>query len=240
MPPPGCPEPLPPLSLLVSLQTVYEVHQCGATLVAPDWALTAAQCTNPAPVHAKFGLVDLSTDVEDGDRCVRSRRVTAVVRHPGFNWRTLENDLALVRLAPLSRTELAAAPLPLVRLVASAGSPPELAAPEYVSAGWGAEGYISGASSDLSATAHLVPARTASCNFTYDNKLRGAMRCAWAGSAKEACRIDTGGALLEPSGDTMLLAGVASWGRGCRTHGKLPSVKIFKNRLGAIATPLPY
>ena len=184
-----CPSPGPPLSLIVSLQTVFEVHQCGGTLVAEDWILTSAQCLDPLPVYAKFGLRDLGADINDinGDaygvrylNCVLGRRVTGMVRHPGYNWRTLENDVALLRVASLSRVEMASAFVPLVAL---AGARANLTAPEYVSAGWGAEGYISGANADVAAVARfspaLQPSRIRSCNYSYDNKVRG--RCAARG-----------------------------------------------------------
>lgn len=229
-----CPSPGPPLSLIVSLQTAYEVHQCGGTLVAEDWVLTSAQCLDPLPVYAKFGLRDLGADINDinGDadgvrylNCILGRRVTRMVRHPGYNWRTLENDVALLRVASLSRVEMASAFVPLVAL---AGARANLTAPEYVSAGWGAEGYISGASADVAAVARfspaLQPSRIQSCNYSYDNKVRGAMRCAWAASAAEACHVDKGGGLFQRSGDTMLLAAVASWGRGCHTNGRMATI----------------
>ena len=229
-----CPSPGPPLSLIVSLQTAYEVHQCGGTLVAEDWVLTSAQCLDPLPVYAKFGLRDLGADINDinGDaygvrylNCVLGRRVTGMVRHPGYNWRTLENDVALLRVASLSRVEMASAFVPLVAL---AGARANFTAPEYVSAGWGAEGYISGANADVAAVAHfspvLQPSRIQSCNYSYDNKVRGAMRCAWAASAAEACHVDKGGGLFQRSGDTMLLAAVASWGRGCHTNGRMATI----------------
>ena len=120
-----CPSPGPPLSLIVSLQTAYEVHQCGGTLVAEDWVLTSAQCLDPLPAYAKFDLRDLGADINDinGDaygvrylNCVLGRRVTGMVRHPGYNWRTLENDVALLRVASLSRVEMASAFVPLVAL----------------------------------------------------------------------------------------------------------------------------
>ena len=159
-----CPSPGPPLSLIVSLQTAYEVHQCGGTLVAEDWVLTSAQCLDPLPVYAKFGLRDLGADINDinGDaygvrylNCVLGRRVTGMVRHPGYNWRTLENDVALLRVASLSRVEMASAFVPLVAL---AGARANFTAPEYFSAGWGAEGYISGANADVAAIAASCPA----------------------------------------------------------------------------------
>ena len=162
-----CPSPGPPLSLIVSLQTVFEVHQCGGTLVAEDWILTSAQCLDPLPVYAKFGLRDLGADINDinGDaygvrylNCVLGRRVTGMVRHPGYNWRTLENDVALLRVASLSRVEMASAFVPLVAL---AGARANFTAPEYVSAGWGAEGYISGANADVAAVARFSPAAAA-------------------------------------------------------------------------------
>ena len=230
-----CPSPGPPLSLIVSLQTIYEVHQCGGTLVAEDWILTSAACTDPLPVYAKFGLRDLGADISDdnGDaygvrylNCVLGRRVTGVVRHPGYNWRTLENDVALLRAASLSRVEMASAFVPFVAL---AGARANFTAPEYVSAGWGAEGYISGRQCRRRCRRALFSCAAAVSDPILQLLVRqqGPRRdalCVGCERSGGVPRRQGRRAVPAFSGDTMLLAAVASWGRGCHTNGRMATI----------------
>ena len=228
-----CPSPGPPLSLIVSLQTVFEVHQCGGTLVAEDWVLTSAQCLDPLPVYAKFGLRDLGADINDinGDaygvrylNCVLGRRVTGMVRHPGYNWRTLENDVALLRVASLSRVEMASAFVPLVAL---AGARANLTAPEYVSAGWAPRATF------RAPMPTSRPSRTFLLSAAVSDPILQLL-VRQQGPRRDALRVGCerrggvprrqGRRLFQRSGDTMLLAAVASWGRGCHTNGRMATI----------------
>jgi hypothetical protein len=105
-------------------------RDCIATLIAPQWALTAAHCTEEAALQAALRA---TPDQPDGGYAVeiagREHRVVAVVRAPKRLLRAAP-DLALMRLAnAVSGVE----PLPLYRRDDEVGR-------EVVLPGWGGSG----------------------------------------------------------------------------------------------------
>ncbi len=78
-----------------------EGYFCAGTRIAPRWVVTAAHCTFawvrrwPIESHA-FVLFDTLYLSKPGPKVA----VTKIVPHPAYNPRTLQNDIALLRIDP--------------------------------------------------------------------------------------------------------------------------------------------
>lgn len=81
-----------PYPFMVSIQKDGH-HYCGASLIKPDWIVTAGHCTvNVKPQQ-------LSVRVGDHDRTKGAQaKVIKVIAHPDFSYEPFRNDVAVMKL----------------------------------------------------------------------------------------------------------------------------------------------
>lgn len=211
---------------------------CGGTFIAQDIVLTAAHCSvdfvgvADAENQLLLGAIDpsllrvarrpASLAAVDESELVEVERVYV---HPGFDWITLDNDVAVWKLASSS-------PGPVLELASNTVTRDLEKDEARVKAfGYGVTDAETGEASDVLMRVNLPMVDPNECRSGYYEAFGGTsqplapeeivtknMVCAGR-EGKDTCQGDSGGPLVSEE----LLVGITSWGIGCALPG-LPGV----------------
>ena len=88
---------------MLSLQ-MGGAHQCGASLLTPEYAVTAGHCAyDLAPYFSELSIVAGTNDWTDTSSSTMQRRsIISMTRHPDYDNDLVLNDIAILQFAPLT------------------------------------------------------------------------------------------------------------------------------------------
>ncbi|XP_064547635.1 chymotrypsinogen B [Drosophila montana] len=199
---------------------------CGGSLITNNHILTAAHCVarmtswDVAALTAHLGDYNIRTDFEVQHV---SRRIKRLVRHKGFEFSTLHNDIAILTLSepvPFS-SEIQPICLPTSPTQQSRSYSGQVA----TVAGWGSL-RENGPQPSILQKVDVTIWANAECAQKYGRAAPGgiieSMICAGQ-AAKDSCSGDSGGPMIVNEGSRYTQVGVVSWGIGCG-KGQYPGV----------------
>ncbi|UJR14625.1 hypothetical protein I4U23_001619 [Adineta vaga] len=202
-------------------------HQCGASLLTSEYAVTAAHCLQDFlnNINSLSILVGTNYLKDKSSPTIQRRTIIKATMHPNYNLGYLDdfsNDIGIIQFEPLNISSSSSSKIRFICLPSENQDPFQVNT-SLVAIGWG----VTFASSSAPVSNYLrqvtVQAYSSSSEECQNSHMTNSSVQFCAGipeGGKDTCQGDSGGPLMSFVNNRWILAGITSFGDGCAEEGK--------------------